>query len=274
MALVSFFDSPAHIRVALVPTLVDNYVWILHNGTHALVVDPGDLAPVRDYLRAQNLELNVILITHHHNDHINAVPALIKQFPNVSVYGPDHPALSFVTHRLCGGDNVSLEYWGLRCQVMAVSGHTLSHVAYFVFFDAKIIKYAWLFCGDTLFATGCGRLFEGTPEQMLASLHALAELPPTTLICCAHEYTLANIKFALAVDKENQDLHNWQEQALSLRALGQATVPTTLAHELRTNPFLRCRDPNVIAAAQCHAKKTLLHEVDVFAVLRQWKNNF
>jgi hydroxyacylglutathione hydrolase len=246
----------------------DNYVWLIH-GRHdprrVAVVDPGDAAPVRDALARDGLTLEAILVTHHHPDHVGGVQALLESHP-VPVYGPARESIPGRTAALSGGDSVELTALGLAFEVFDVPGHTAGHVAYF--------GHGLLFCGDTLFSAGCGRLFEGTPAQMLASLDSLSALPADTQVCCAHEYTAANLRFAQAVEPVNADVVAYADLVARQRASGRPTLPSTLALEIRVNPFLRTRTPAVRAAAERRAGHALADDVAVFAAVRQWKNEF
>jgi len=245
----------------------DNYIWILHDGHKAVAVDPGDAQPVKAYLANEGLQLSAILVTHHHPDHVGGVDAL-RESTGAVVYGPARERIPEPLTRLSQGDAV--EVLGLNFRVLDVPGHTAGHIAY--------VCDNWegaplLFCGDTLFSGGCGRLFEGTPAQMLASLDRLAALPDNTRVCCTHEYTLSNLKFAQAVEPHNADLLAYTVHCEALRAAGQPTLPASLATERRINPFLRTRQADVIRAAQTFS--TQAHdETSVFAAVRQWKNEF
>jgi len=255
-----------------VPAFDDNYLWLLDNGREALVVDPGDAAPVLAALDARGLTLAGILLTHHHADHVGGVDALRPRLQG-PIYGPVHESLPEPVRRLQGGDTVAL--LGLRFSVMDVPGHTAGHIAYFAA-DAGL-DGPLLFCGDTLFSAGCGRLFEGTPAQMHASLQSLAALPPETRVCCAHEYTLSNLRFAREVDPGNAALAGYTARCEALRAAGRPTLPARLGTEVRINPFLRCAEPALLEAARRHAPLKLPavpSTVDVFATLREWKNGF
>lgn len=255
-----------------VPAFDDNYLWLLDNGREALVVDPGDAAPVLAALDARGLTLAGILLTHHHGDHVGGVNALRPHLQG-PVYGPSGEKLPEPVQRLCGGDAVDL--LGLRFAVLDVPGHTAGHIAYFA---AQVPGQApLLFCGDTLFSGGCGRLFEGTPSQMHASLQSLAALPSATRVCCAHEYTLSNLRFAREVDPTNAALAAYIAHCEAERAAGRPTLPVPLGTELRINPFLRCTEPALQDAARRHAPLKLPaapSPVDVFATLREWKNGF
>ena len=257
-----------------VPAFEDNYIWVVSDGHNAVAVDPGDAAPVRAYLAKRGWRLVAILLTHHHNDHVGGVADLLSD-ERVPVYGPAGEALgpldAFVT-RVKGGDAVHLDAPSLDLEVMDVPGHTRGHIAYFQAADAAGVPH--LFCGDTLFACGCGRLFEGTPAQMLASLDSFAALPGATQVHCAHEYTLSNIRFALACDPGNADLRDWSRQAHALRERGIPTLPTTIAHERAVNPFLRSGDPAVQAALAEALHETVTDRLAAFALMREWKNRF
>ena len=252
-----------------VPAFRDNYLWLIHDGRNAAVVDPGDAAPILAALQEHGLALTAILLTHHHADHIGGVPALLERF-QVPVFGPRHDGIAAVTVALGEGDRVDVPGLDLALRVLDVPGHTLGHIAY-VCDGAE----PWLFCGDTLFAGGCGRLFEGSPEQMAASLGKLAALPEATRVFCAHEYTLSNLRFACAVEPGNAALRARVVADTATRERGQPTVPSTIGVERATNPFLRYREPEI--AAQLRAAGKLQggeSPVAVFAALREWKNTF
>ncbi|MDT4819470.1 Hydroxyacylglutathione hydrolase [Variovorax boronicumulans] len=243
---------------------------MLHDGHHAIVVDPGDAQPVFDALAHHKLQLAAILVTHHHPDHTGGVAAL-HAATGVKVWGPARERIPEPFTPLVQGDIA--QALGLRFEVIDVPGHTAGHIAYFL--PASAAQAPVLFCGDTLFSGGCGRLFEGTPAQMLASLDALAALPGDTRVCCAHEYTLANLKFARAVEPGNDELTHYNARCESLRAQGQPTLPSQLAIERRINPFLRSREATVFRAVRAHAELSAdAAEAEVFAALRQWKNDF
>jgi len=252
------------------PAFADNYIWMLHDGHHAIVVDPGDAQPVFDALAHHKLQLAAILVTHHHPDHTGGVAAL-HAATGAKVWGPARERIPEPFTPLVQGDIA--QALGLRFEVIDVPGHTAGHIAYFL--PASAAQAPVLFCGDTLFSGGCGRLFEGTPAQMLASLDALAALPGDTRVCCAHEYTLANLKFARAVEPGNAELTHYNARCESLRAQGQPTLPSQLAIERRINPFLRSREATVLRAVRAHAELSAdAAEAEVFAALRQWKNDF
>jgi len=258
------------------PAFQDNYFWLLHSHQHAWVVDPGDAAPVLAYLAAHQLQLAGILITHHHADHTGGVEALREACgPEVQVFGPAFetlPEASGPIHRVSAGQTVGV--LGQSFTVLAVPGHTAGHIAYYCPEVAASGSSApVLFCGDTLFSGGCGRIFEGTPAQMLASLDQLAALPAATRVCCAHEYTLGNLRFAQAVEPASQELAQYVAHCQALRQQNLPTVPAQLGTELRINPFLRSRTPSVAAAVRQRAPQAHT-EAEVFGALREWKNSF
>lgn len=249
------------------PAFTDNYIWMLHDGTDAVVVDPGEAAPVLSALDERHLTLAAILVTHHHGDHVGAVDALRSRLKG-PVYGPKRERIPEPFVAL--GDGEVVDVLGLRFDVLDVPGHTAGHIAYF---HAGHDGAPILFCGDTLFSGGCGRLFEGTAEQMHASLERLSALPGDTRVCCAHEYTLSNLKFARAVEPNNADLARYGVHCETLRAAGQPTVPSTIAVERAINPFLRCAQAEVTASARAQGARSA-DGTEVFATLRRWKNEF
>jgi len=258
------------LSVLTVPAFKDNYLWLIHDGQHAAVVDPGDSAPILAALAEHGLALTAILLTHHHADHIGGVPDLLARFP-VPVYGPPNDGIAAVTHPLSEGERVTLPELGLELDVLDVPGHTLGHIAYV----RRTPGLHWLFCGDTLFAGGCGRLFEGTPEQMAASLGKLATLPEDTEVYCAHEYTLSNLRFAQAVEPGNEALALRVKDESAKRALDLPTVPTSIGLERRTNPFLRYREPEIVGELVKAGKLAQdATPLQAFAALREWKNVF
>lgn len=248
----------------------DNYIWLLEAGTErALVVDPGDAGPVLLALAARGLTLAGILVTHHHPDHVGGVAQLLSRCGPVPVYGPRGSPASGITHPLDDGDRITV--LGFAADVLAVPGHTLDHIAYF--FAAPGAAAPLLFCGDTLFAGGCGRIFEGDARMMHTSLARLAALPATTSVYCAHEYTLSNLRFARAVEPQNEQLLRRQQDAEALRERGEPTVPSTIALELATNPFLRCGQTTVREVAVQRAGMELAGEPEVFGLVRSWKDD-
>lgn len=253
------------LSISAIPAFTDNYIWLLQDRGGAVVVDPGDATPVLQALKERGLELRAILITHHHPDHTGGIAELLRQHP-VPVYGPRAEAqkIAGLTHLLDAGDRV--EVLGTLFEVMAVPGHTLGHIAY--------ASRGMLFCGDTLFSAGCGRLFEGTPAQMHDSLTRLAALPGDTAVYCTHEYTLSNLAFARAVEPGNVDVAEQIERVQQQRSAGRPSLPSTLALERCINPFLRCGEKSVVRAVQAHAGSNARDAVAVFAALRQWKDGF
>jgi hydroxyacylglutathione hydrolase len=243
----------------------DNYIWTLRAGKCAAVVDPGEALPVKEYLAREGLKLVAILATHHHPDHVGGIAELVEM-TKVPVFGPKGEPIPALTHPVGQGDNVAIPALKADFSVLDIPGHTRAHVAYY--------GLESLFCGDTLFACGCGRVFEGTAEQMLASLTKLAALPDATKVYCGHEYTLANIKFARAVDPGNSVLAAREERAAKLRAEGRPTLPSTLGEERATNPFLRCAEPVVVESANKYLGARAADPVRVFAAIREWKNRF
>jgi hydroxyacylglutathione hydrolase len=243
----------------------DNYIWTIQDSACAAVVDPGDARPVLEYLEAQQLKLVAILNTHHHADHVGGNAGLLGRW-KAPVYGPHDERIREVTHRLKDGERFTLPHFGIDFEVLEIPGHTRSHIAFH--------GGGMLFCGDTLFAAGCGRLFEGTPRQMHDSLSRLMQLPDATRVYCGHEYTLSNIRFAKAVDPENAALADLEERAKQLCGRGLPTLPSTIGQEKATNPFVRVREPAVVASASRRAGKALDDPVSVLAAIREWKNAF
>ena len=255
------------LRVFLIPAFNDNYLWLVHDGKHAAVIDPGDAKPILTALEAHQLSLVAILLTHYHADHIGGVAELIQRF-QVPVYGPRNETIEHVTRRLGEGDVVHMPELDLSFSVLDVPGHTHGHIAYFAAAEH------WLFCGDTLFGGGCGRLFEGTAEQMNASLQKLAALPARTKVFCAHEYTLANLHFAQAVEPDNAALQERIVNEQKKRQANQPTIPSTIALELATNPFLRWRESTIRQSLQRAGKLEHDEGIAAFAALRLWKNSY
>lgn len=283
------------LKLIPIPAFADNYLWMLHDGQRALVVDPGDAAPVLRALKDNALQLESILVTHHHADHTGGVDEL-REATGARVYGPATEKIPTPYQHLNEGDTVTA--MGLEFSIIDVPGHTAGHIAYYMApmlsasrdalppegadfarggpslqSDTLINDRPLLFCGDTLFSGGCGRLFEGTPAQMLHSLDKLAALPANTRVCCTHEYTLSNLRFALAVEPENHELVAYNAECVKLREAGQPTLPTSIAQELKINPFLRTRQSPVKTAA-VHFDASVHDDISVFAAIRQWKNQF
>lgn len=250
-------------EISFIPAFKDNYIWLLLGAKRRVaVVDPGDAGPVLARLEAENLQLESILITHHHADHQGGIAALVDRW-QAPVFGPGAESITGCSQPLLGGETITV--LGQRLDVLAVAGHTRGHLAY--------VAEGAVFCGDTLFGAGCGRLFEGTAAQMFASLSVLAALPESTLIYCAHEYTEMNLRFAQAVEPENDVLQRRVQAVAQRRAAGLPTVPLCLQEEKATNPFLRCHEGGVIAAALANGAVDA-SPVAVFTALRQWRNNF
>lgn len=260
------------VSVLPIPAFTDNYLWLLHDGVSAYVIDPGDAQAVNKALAQHALRLCGIVVTHHHADHVGGVVPLTQQH-RCPVWGPAREAIEGMTHPLYEGDVITLDAIDVSLRVIDVPGHTAGHIAYYAA-AAPGRDTPLLFCGDTLFSAGCGRLFEGTPAQMMHSLAKLAALPANTEVYCTHEYTLSNLAFAGAAEPDNavRDTHLLWCQAQ--RALGLPTLPSTMAMELSINPFLRCDSPSLIAQTQTHADHALLTPLEVFTALREWKNQF
>jgi len=253
------------IEIHPLPAFEDNYIWAIQSGDAVAVVDPGESAPVLRHLERTGAHLCAILVTHRHGDHTEGIAALTAHAA-VPVFGPALENIVGVTHPLRGGETVSLPELGIEFEVIAVPGHTRGHVAYY--------HRGLLFCGDVLFGGGCGRVFEGTMAEMQSSLARLAALPPDTAVYCAHEYTQANLRFARAVEPGNPALLERSATVAKLRAGHQPTVPSTLAEELATNPFLRWDAPAVIDAARVRRGSPPRDAAEVFAAIREWKNGF
>jgi hydroxyacylglutathione hydrolase len=248
-----------------IPAFADNYIWLVVRDGKGAVVDPGDAAPVVEYLEREGIELRAIVNTHHHGDHVGGNRALLARWP-VPVFGPAREQIPGRTRALGEGDTFTLPGIGLELSVLDIPGHTSGHIA--------CVGKEVVFCGDTLFAAGCGRLFEGTPAQMVTSLDKLAALPPGTRIYCGHEYTVSNLRFALAVEPQSAALRARLEREQAKRNRGEPTLPSSVGEERSTNPFLRTSEAEVCAAAGRHAGRDLPDRVAVFAELRAWKNAF
>lgn len=256
------------LQVTPVRAFTDNYIWLIHSPAEparVVVVDPGDAGPVERTLAERKLTLAGILITHHHGDHVGGVADLLRHRA-VPIFGPATETIPGNPQRLREGDRAGFADLALEFEVLDVPGHTAGHIAY--------VGHGAVFCGDTLFSAGCGRLFEGTAEQMHASLSKLAALPAETLVYCAHEYTLSNLKFGLAVEPDNAATARYHAECQALRARDEATIPSDIRRERNVNPFLRCGEQSVKQAAEAHAGRGLQSETEVFAVLRQWKDEF
>jgi len=253
------------IKITAVPAFDDNYIWLIgaDNSQAVAIVDPGDADPVLENIGQNGVKPVAILITHHHADHTGGVRDILSDY-SIPVYGPANERIPALTHPLKQDDCVTLDEIGASFRVIDVPGHTRGHIAYY--------GHNMLFCGDTLFAAGCGRLFEGTAEQMFNSLEKIRALPDDTQVYCAHEYTLANLKFALVAEPDNQDIHDRMEQTRSMRKQDKATVPSLLGLEKRTNPFLRSHITELQKAAQKFAGKPLHSGAEIFGTVRHWKD--
>jgi hydroxyacylglutathione hydrolase len=263
---MSIHTPPLDVRP--VRAFSDNYIWLIESPRapgRVVAVDPGEAQPVIAELQRQGLSLAAILLTHHHPDHIGGVPELLRQGA-VPVIGPDDTRIAHRTRTVRDGEQCELPDLGLSFAILQLPGHTLSHIAFW--------GHGALFCGDTLFSAGCGRMFEGTPAQMNASLNRLSRLPPETRMFCGHEYTAANLRFALTVDPANRAALEYQDNVARVRAQGNPSLPSTMALEIKVNPFLRCEDPTVVRAAENHAGKSLKEPALVFGALRAWKDQF
>lgn len=255
------------ITIEALPAFKDNYIWMLSrpDSTKCVCVDPGDAAPVLEYLDANGKQLVGILITHHHWDHTGGLDELLAHSP-IPVYGPAHDPVQHLSYRLKENDSITIAELGLTLNILDIPGHTAGHIAYY---NGDV-----LFCGDTLFLAGCGRNFEGTHAELFASLEKLKHLPDQLQIYCAHEYTEANLAFARVVEPHNSHIKARYELVQKQRQTNQITIPATLAIEKSTNPFLRCDTEAVKASAEAHAEQKLATPVDVFQVIRRWKDAF
>lgn len=260
-------DIKKQIAVEPIRTLKDNYVWAIvnHEQHNALIVDPGEAQPVLDFLDKNKLSLSAILITHHHWDHTNGIAQILNHH-HVPVYGPANENIPHLTHFVSEASKVHITGFPLTFDVLEIPGHTSGHIAYY--------SPGMVFCGDTLFSAGCGRLFEGTAEQMYSSLQKIFALPDDTLVYCAHEYTLNNLKFAYAVEPGNKNIIERIQHVTELRNNDHPSVPSTLQEEKATNPFLRCHSAELKASVEQHANEHLNTPIAVFTALRKWKDQF
>lgn len=251
------------LEIKSIPAFNDNYIWLIENNQqHCALVDPGDAQPALDYIRAHQLTLDSILITHHHADHTGGISELKRAFPNVAIVGPKNDPVMGLTHSVDEGDYLTL--FDHEVNILNLAGHTNGHIGYLLGHH--------LFCGDVLFSAGCGRVFEGSYQDMFNALNKLSSLDDHTLVYCAHEYTTSNIAFAMAVDPENKDLHQYRDEVNRLRANNQATIPTTIGREKRINPFLRTTEPEVMKSVANVTEHC--DSLSIFSALRDWKNEF
>lgn len=255
-----------NIQVEPIAALSDNYIWCIHDKQHAYIVDPGDAQPVLDFLQTKQLTLAGILITHHHWDHTNGIEAILQRQPNLPVYGPDYGNIAHLTHRLKQGDHIEIAPLKVQFEIIEVPGHTLDHIVYYT--------QGMLFCGDTLFSAGCGRLFEGSAAQMHQSLQKLMQLPDDTAVYCTHEYTLANLAFAQQVEPDNHKLHAYSNWAQQQRNQGCPTLPSQIGREKAINPFLRAHKHGIKQNVEHHVGEQLSDADAVFKAIRQWKDHF
>lgn len=256
------------LRITALPAFTDNYIWMLENAGETWVVDPGYSAPVLEYLKSKNLSLNGILITHNHPDHVSGVERLLE-YKNLRIVGSGRNRHPFTSEPVLGDEEIRLA--GLNFKTIAVPGHTMNHIA---FFAEPPESAPILFCGDTLFSGGCGRLFEGTPELMLSSLQRLAQLPDNTHIYCGHEYTMANLKFAREVEPDNPAIPAAMQKSQQLREKNLPTLPSILKDEKCINPFLRSHLPQLKNRMEQHFGKPIRTDAECFAQIRLWKDTF
>lgn len=253
-----------HLQIIPILAFKDNYIWLIHDGKQAVVIDPGEAMPVINVLEKLHLTLNTILITHHHHDHIDGVATLIERYPLIKVYAPKREQYDFKHSPVCEPDTININILGLRLRVIDCAGHTSGHIAYYA------QNQDWLLSGDVIFAAGCGFVVQNAYQQAFDSLQKIANLPPQTQIFCTHEYTLNNIKFARTLEPNNALLLQRQQEVVQLRAQNQPTLPTTVALELATNPFLRYNSPELLTNISIKSS----NPVEIFSTIRNIKNNY
>jgi hydroxyacylglutathione hydrolase len=253
------------LQIQAIPAFTDNYIWAIHDKKNCIVVDPGQAAPVESFLTKHNLDLTDIVITHHHYDHIDGVVELSEQY-NCDIYGPEDQRIPFSYTTVNEKDQVKLSSIGIELKIMETPGHTMSHICYY--------NDQWLFCGDTLFSMGCGRMFEGTAAQFVESLAKIKNLPDETVVYCTHEYTLSNLAFALSLEPQNDDLKRYQESVVELRKQNKPSLPTTLTIEKLLNPFLRTNESQIQAIINKLSEEPINTEVACFASMRKLKDIF
>jgi len=252
------------LTIAAIPALQDNYIWLLQRERHAVAVDPGEASPVLSFLQKHGLQLHAILCTHRHHDHVDGIEELRRVY-NVPVYGRKHPNNPHITHDLQEGDRLRLDVLDITFEIIEIPGHLDDHIAF--------IAPQAAFCGDVMFGAGCGRNFEGTLAQLYHSLQRLAALPGETLAYCAHEYTAYNLPFAQACEPANPEIQRRIADTRQLRTENRPTVPSTIALEKATNPFLRCTSPELIQTLQARGLADT-SELAVFTALRYWRDHF
>ena len=257
---------PDNVQLTPLPAFDDNYIWCMHNEKNCVVVDPGDADVVIAFCNQHKLTPIAVLITHHHADHTGGLPKLRQHFEGVEVYGPTNTNIRLITSRLVEEQSITIDAMELSFDIIELPGHTLDHIAF--------IGHGGVFCGDTLFSAGCGRLFEGTPAQMMNSLGKLSSLPDDTQVWCTHEYTLANLAFANTVDESNKELQRYTDWAKKTRAKGLPTLPSDIKTQKAINPFLRANTMDVKRSSEAYTGKALDDELAVFTEVRRWKDNF
>ena len=255
------------LKIIPLPAFTDNYIWAIVYGNSCVVVDPGDSSPVFDFLKSNNLDLESILITHHHFDHTGGMLALAKKH-DCPVYGPTGDHIEGLTSKMSEGDEITI--FNLKFKIFETPGHTLDHIAYF----HSSAKGSYLFCGDTLFSGGCGRLFEGTAEDMFSSLNKFISLPDETLVFCAHEYTQSNLKFALSVNPNNLDLIKYSKKVDKLRSNSEITLPSNIGLEKKINPFFLLNDKEILKNSEQFISGKISNSVESLAAIRSMKDSF